>query len=145
MSELETTVYGDGKNVRDWLYVTDHCSAIETVYRHGLNNETYNIGGNNEIKNIDIVNIICDYLDENKPSSNGSYRELIKFVKDRPGHDLRYAIDSTKIKNTLDWEPRESFLSGIKKTIKWYIDNKSWWTEIQKNKYNQQRLGLSNL
>ena len=138
-------VYGDGKNVRDWLHVTDHCSAIETVYRYGLNNETYNIGGNNEIKNIDIVNLICDYLDENNPSSNGSYRELIKFVKDRPGHDLRYAIDSTKIKNTLDWEPKESFLSGIEKTIKWYVENKSWWTEIQKNKYNQKRLGLSNL
>ncbi len=135
-------VYGDGKNIRDWLHVSDHCSAIEAVFKYGLNNHTYNIGGNNEIKNIDIVTSICDFLDNYKPSKNGSYRQLIEYVEDRPGHDYRYAIDSTKIKNDLNWEPKESFNSGIEKTIKWYIDNKQWWQDIKEKKYNQKRLGV---
>ena len=135
-------IYGDGQNVRDWLHVSDHCSAIETVYKNGLLNETYNIGGNAEIKNIDIVNIICNFLDKNKPSNKGSYRQLIKFVEDRPGHDFRYAIDSSKIENTLNWKPKESFSSGIEKTIKWYINNEAWWRDIQNKKYKQERLGM---
>ena len=137
-------VYGNGENIRDWLFVEDHCIALETIFSKGEVGETYNIAGSNEIKNIDIVKIICDIMDELKPSKNGSYRDLITFVDDRPGHDKRYAVDSTKLKNTLKWKPRESFQSGIKKTIKWYLNNEDWWRKIQKNNYNQQRLGLNN-
>ena len=136
-------VYGDGKNIRDWLYVTDHCSAIYKVYKNGKIQDTYNIGGNNEIKNIDIVNIICETLDELKPLKNKSYKNLITYVKDRPGHDLRYAIDSTKIQEGLGWTPMESFETGIRKTLKWYIDNETWWRKIQEKKYAQNRLGES--
>ena len=124
-------VYGDGKNVRDWLYVTDHCIAIYKVYKNGKIHDTYNIGGNNEIKNIDIVNTICQTLDELKPLKNKSYKNLITYVKDRPGHDLRYAIDSTKIEEGIGWKPMESFETGIRKTINWYVDNETWWREIQ--------------
>ena len=137
-------VYGNGENIRDWLYVEDHCIALETIFSKGKVGETYNIGGSNEIKNIDIVKIICDIMDELKPSKNGSYRNLITFVDDRPGHDKRYAVDSTKLQNTLKWEPKESFQSGIKKTIEWYLNNEDWWRKIQRNNYNQQRLGLKN-
>ena len=137
-------VYGNGENIRDWLFVEDHCIALETIFSKGEVGETYNIAGSNEIKNIDIVKIICDIMDELIPSKNGSYRDLITFVDDRPGHDKRYAVDSTKLKNTLKWKPRESFQSGIKKTIKWYLNNEDWWRKIQKNNYNQQRLGLKN-
>ena len=137
-------VYGNGENIRDWLFVEDHCIALETIFSKGEVGETYNIAGSNEIKNIDIVKIICDIMDELKPSENGSYRDLITFVDDRPGHDKRYAVDSTKLQNTLKWKPRESFQSGIKKTIKWYLNNEDWWRKIQKNNYNQQRLGLKN-
>jgi dTDP-glucose 4,6-dehydratase len=135
-------VYGDGQNVRDWLHVTDHCHAIFSVFNHGRIHETYNIGGNNEIKNIEIVETICEILDKIKPSKNNtSYKKLITFVKDRPGHDFRYAIDSSKIQNELGWKPKESFNSVIEKTIKWYIENESWWSNIQKKRYNQERLG----
>ena len=137
-------VYGNGENIRDWLYVEDHCIALETIFSKGKVGETYNIGGSNEIKNIDIVKTICDIMDEIKPSKNGSYRNLITFVDDRPGHDKRYAVDSSKLQNTLKWEPKESFQSGIKKTIEWYLNNEDWWRKIQKNNYNQQRLGLKN-
>ena len=137
-------VYGNGENIRDWLFVEDHCIALETIFSKGEVGETYNIGGSNEIKNIDIVKIICDIMDELKPSKNGSYRNLITFVDDRPGHDKRYAVDSTKLQNTLKWEPKESFQSGIKKTIEWYLNNEDWWRKIQRNNYNQQRLGLKN-
>tara|TARA_B100001287_G_scaffold125236_1_gene105537 strand:+ start:2271 stop:3314 length:1044 start_codon:yes stop_codon:yes gene_type:complete len=137
-------VYGNGENIRDWLFVEDHCIALETIFSKGKVGETYNIGGSNEIKNIDIVKIICDIMDELKPSKNGSYRNLITFVDDRPGHDKRYAVDSTKLQNTLNWEPKESFQSGIKKTIEWYLNNEDWWRKIQRNNYNQQRLGLKN-
>ena len=119
-------VYGDGQNIRDWLYVDDHCSAIKTIYENGVVGETYNIGGNNEIKNIDIVNTICSILDELKPLENGkSYSDQIKFVKDRPGHDFRYAINAEKIQKELNWFPIESFETGIKKTIEWYLENES--------------------
>ena len=134
-------IYGDGQNIRDWLYVKDHCRAIELVFKKGKLGHTYNIGGNNEIKNLDIVNIICELMNELKPSENGNYKNLITFVKDRPGHDHRYAIDSTKIQNELGWKPIETFTTGIRKTIKWYLENENWWREIQNMKYNQERLG----
>ena len=135
-------VYGNGDNIRDWLYVDDHCTALELIFSRGIVGETYNIGASNEVKNIDIVKIICDIMDELKPSKKGSYRDLITFVNDRPGHDKRYAVDSTKIQSTLKWGPKESFSTGIKKTINWYLNNEEWWRKIQENKYNQQRLGL---
>ena len=130
-------IYGDGKNIRDWLYVNDHCDAIDAVIEHGQLGETYNIGGGNEIENLKLVDKICTLLDEFIPrSSDKSYRELITFVKDRPGHDYRYAIDSSKIKNELGWAPKEDFGSGLQKTIEWYINNKDWWQHIQNINYN---------
>ncbi len=142
LDSKDLPVYGDGQNVRDWLYVDDHCSAIKTIFENGVVGETYNIGGNNEIKNIDIVISICSMLDEIKPLENGkSYSDLIKFVKDRPGHDFRYAINADKIQKELNWFPSESFESGIKKTILWYLKNESWWRMIQNQTYKQERLG----
>ena len=136
-------IYGKGENVRDWLFVGDHCDAIHTVLAKGEMGETYNIGGNNEIKNIDVVTIICSLLDEISPRKNGSsYSDLITFVKDRPGHDFRYAIDAGKIRNDLGWSPNESFETGIRKTIHWYLDNQNWWKAIQDNNYRQERLGV---
>ena len=145
LDEKPLPVYGKGLNIRDWLYVDDHCNAISTVRNNGDIGETYNIGGNNEITNIDIVKIICNNLDRLKPRTNGeSYIDLITYVKDRPGHDFRYAIDASKIKNHLKWEPSESFDTGILKTIKWYLLNESWWRNIQINNYSQERLGQNN-
>ena len=136
-------IYGKGENVRDWLFVGDHCDAIHTVLAKGKIGETYNIGGNNEIKNIDVVTIICSLLDEISPREDGSsYSDLITFVKDRPGHDFRYAIDAGKIQNDLGWSPNESFETGIRKTIHWYLDNQNWWKAIQDNNYRQERLGV---
>lgn len=136
-------VYGKGLNVRDWLYVDDHCRAIEKVVCCGKPGETYNIGGNCELQNIQIVHHICDLLDEMYPSSTlGSYRELIQYVADRPGHDLRYAIDATKIKQELGWEASISFTDGIRKTVEWYLENRLWWQRIQDSSYRQERLGL---
>lgn len=143
LSNKPLPVYGKGENIRDWLYVDDHCDAIDTIIEKGKIGETYNVGGNNEIKNIDIVKTICDILDDISPSENiGSYQNLITFVQDRPGHDFRYAIDSSKLINELGWEPKETFSSGIRKTIQWYIDNKQWWLDIQNNTYQQERLGV---
>ena len=143
LSEKTLPVYGKGENIRDWLYVDDHCAAIHNIIEQGNIAETYNVGGNNEIKNIDIVKTICDLLDEISPSEKvESYHELITFVQDRPGHDFRYAIDSTKLQNRLGWTPKETFESGIKKTIQWYLDNKTWWQDIQNNTYQQERLGV---
>ena len=143
LAEESLPVYGTGENVRDWLYVDDHCEAIYTIIEKGKIGETYNVGGNNEIQNIEIVNTICSILDEIKPSENGnSYTDLITYVKDRPGHDFRYAIDSSKLKNKLNWSPNETFESGIKKTINWYLENQSWWQDIQNNTYQQERLGV---
>ena len=143
LSEKTLPVYGKGENIRDWLYVDDHCAAINNIIEQGNIGETYNVGGNNEIKNIDIVKTICDLLDEISPSEKvESYHELITFVQDRPGHDFRYAIDSTKLQNRLGWTPKETFESGIKKTIQWYLDNKTWWQDIQNNTYQQERLGV---
>lgn len=120
-------VYGDGKNVRDWLYVEDHCSAIDMIIHNGKVGEVYNIGGHNERTNLEVVKTILKEL--------GKSEKLITYVKDRPGHDLRYAIDPTKIKNELGWEPKTRFEDGIKKTIKWYLDNKDWWEEIISGEY----------
>ncbi|HNV93225.1 MAG TPA: dTDP-glucose 4,6-dehydratase, partial [Candidatus Cloacimonas sp.] len=125
-------VYGKGLNVRDWLFVTDHCEAINIIIRKGKFGETYNIGGHNEMKNIDIVTTICKILDELEPSPTlNSYTELITYVKDRPGHDLRYAIDAGKIEKDLRWKPAETFETGIRKTISWYLENREWWQNIQ--------------
>ena len=136
-------VYGKGLNVRDWLYVTDHCDAINTIIRSGKLGETYNIGGHNEIRNIDIVKHICSLLDEIRPSDKlSSYIELITYVADRPGHDFRYAIDASKIQNELGWTPKETFATGIRKTVMWYLENPDWWHSIQERKYRQERLGL---
>ena len=137
-------IYGDGKNIRDWIYVDDHCKGIMNVLENGKIGETYNIGGNQEIKNIDIVHKICKILDRIKPLSNGRvYSNLIKFVKDRPGHDFRYAIDSKKIEKQLNFKPYENIDTGLEKTVKWYLNNLDWINEIRINKYNQERLGES--
>lgn len=139
----ELPVYGDGKNVRDWLYVEDHCRALDTVMRLGVPGETYNIGGSCERQNIQIVKTICSILDELHPKDGGAkFEEQIKFVKDRPGHDRRYAIDASKIKRELGWQPFETFESGILKTIKWYLDNQPWIANILNGKYRGERLGL---
>jgi len=128
-------VYGKGENIRDWIYVKDHCEAIWTVIQKGVIGETYNIGGNNERKNIDIVNKICEILAEELKKNPLSIKKLITFVKDRPGHDLRYAIDSTKIKSELHWQPRETFETGLRKTIRWYLNNKTWIDTIKTGAY----------
>jgi dTDP-glucose 4,6-dehydratase len=128
-------VYGDGKQVRDWLYVKDHCAAIREVLARGRIGETYNVGGWNEKTNREIVHTICDLLDELRPSAAGSYRRLINFVADRPGHDRRYAIDARKIERELNWRPAETFESGIRKTVQWYLDNPEWVAEVQSGAY----------
>ena len=143
LDNKELPVYGNGENVRDWLYVGDHCDAIYTVLTKGALGETYNVGGKNEIQNINIVRTICQKMDEYFPRTHGNnYEDLITYVKDRPGHDFRYAIDATKIRDELGWQPKENFTSGIEKTIRWYLDNESWWTSIQDNTYQQERLGV---
>ena len=136
-------IYGKGENIRDWLFVEDHCDAIYNVLKDGEVGETYNIGGNNEIKNLDIVLIICKLMDEIKPREDKKpFSDLIQYVEDRPGHDFRYAINANKIKSKLDWTPSESFQSGIKKTIKWYLNNQEWLESIYDNTYRQSRLGI---
>ena len=136
-------IYGKGENIRDWLFVEDHCDAIYNVLKDGEVGETYNIGGNNEIKNLDIVLIICKLMDEIKPREDKkSFSDLIQYVEDRPGHDFRYAIDANKIKSKLGWTPSESFQSGIKKTIEWYLNNQEWLESIYDNTYRQSRLGI---
>ena len=143
LHEKPLPVYGEGVNVRDWLFVLDHCDAISAVLSKGQVGETYNVGGNNEIQNIQVVKMICGILDEIFPRSNGSsYNDLISFVKDRPGHDLRYAIDAGKIERDLCWRPRETFESGLRKTLIWYIENRQWWEDISNNSYRQERLGV---
>jgi dTDP-glucose 4,6-dehydratase len=128
-------VYGDGQNVRDWLYVGDHCAAIREVLARGVPGETYNVGGWNEEKNLDVVHVLCDLLDELKPRANGSYRELITFVTDRPGHDRRYAIDARKLERELGWKPAETFESGMKKTVQWYLDHQPWVQDVASGEY----------
>ena len=127
-------VYGDGLNVRDWLYVEDHCRGIEAVIEQGIPGEVYNIGGGNEWCNLDIVNLVCERLNELQPGAD-DYRNLISFVKDRPGHDRRYAIDAAKIRRELDWEPRHDFRSGIEQTLRWYLDHRDWCDRVRRGDY----------
>jgi dTDP-glucose 4,6-dehydratase len=139
----ELPVYGTGQNIRDWLFVIDHCSAIYTVLEKGQVGEVYNIGGNNEKNNLEVVHTVCDILDELMPREDSkSYRDQITFVKDRPGHDMRYAIDSTKIQTELGWKPQETFGTGIRKTIKWYLNNQEWCQRVCDGSYRGERLGL---
>jgi dTDP-glucose 4,6-dehydratase len=136
-------IYGDGQNVRDWLYVEDHCRAIALVLAKGLPGETYNVGGNAERDNVWLVNKICSILDELLPSSpHCPHHQLIQFVRDRPGHDRRYAIDFTKIQHQLGWEPQEDINSGLRRTVQWYLDNQAWCQTVTADKYQQQRLGV---
>lgn len=128
-------IYGDGSNIRDWLYVRDHCIAIRGVMSRGKVGETYNIGGWNEKTNKDVVHTLCDILDELKPTERGSYRQQIQFVTDRPGHDRRYAIDARKIEQELGWKPQESFETGIRKTVTWYLDNLGWVQDVVSGAY----------
>lgn len=138
-------VYGDGQQIRDWLYVEDHARALYLVATQGAIGETWNIGGHNERKNIDVVTAICDLLEElvpQKPQGIAQYRDLITWVADRPGHDLRYAIDASKIERELGWRPQESFESGIRKTVQWYLQNPAWWQQVLDGSYQGERLGL---
>lgn len=137
-------VYGDGKQVRDWLYVEDHARALYKVVSEGALGETYNIGGFNEKQNIEVVTTICNHLNNlitDKPSGLSDFNELVTFVKDRPGHDVRYAIDASKINKELGWHPEETFESGIKKTIEWYLSNNEWCKHVQDGSYQRERLG----
>jgi len=131
-------VYGDGQQIRDWLYVKDHCSAIRKVLESGKVGDVYNVGGWNEKPNLDIVHMVCALLDELRPRADGkSYREQITYVTDRPGHDRRYAIDASKIEHELGWTPAETFETGIRKTVLWYLKNQSWVTNVQSGAYRE--------
>lgn len=139
-------IYGNGCQIRDWLYVEDHARALYTVVTNGTVGETYNIGGHNERKNIEVVQTICRLLDEivlTKPAQIKRFEELISYVTDRPGHDLRYAIDASKIERELGWKPCETFESGIRKTVEWYLANESWWQRVKDGSYARERLGLN--
>jgi dTDP-glucose 4,6-dehydratase len=137
-------VYGDGSQIRDWLYVEDHARALYKVVTEGKVGETYNIGGHNEKRNIDVVHTICDLLEElvpNKAKGIAHYKDLITFVKDRPGHDVRYAIDASKIERELGWVPQDTFETGMRKTVEWYLNNKVWWQRVLSGDYKLDRLG----
>ncbi|WP_263058252.1 dTDP-glucose 4,6-dehydratase [Pectobacterium sp. F1-1] len=139
-------VYGDGAQIRDWLFVEDHARALYKVVTEGEIGETYNIGGHNERKNIEVVQTICALLEElapNKPAGVEHYRDLITYVKDRPGHDMRYAIDAGKIERELGWRPEETFETGMRKTVNWYLNNEKWWRSVQDGSYAGERLGLN--
>ena len=139
-------VYGKGNQVRDWLFVEDHARALVDVVTKGAVGETYNIGGHNEKQNIDVVKTVCRLLDELRPSTHAHidrYEELITYVKDRPGHDIRYAIDASKVERELGWRPRETFESGLRKTVEWYLANEAWWKAVLDGSYQGERLGLS--
>jgi dTDP-glucose 4,6-dehydratase len=138
-------VYGKGENVRDWLYVDDHASALYLVLEHGKLGDTYNIGGHNEKTNLEVVQTLCSLLDELLPSSpHKPHNQLITFVADRPGHDLRYAIDASKIQQVLGWKPEETFETGLRKTVQWYLENRDWWQRVRDGSYRGERLGLGN-
>ena len=138
-------IYGDGSQIRDWLFVDDHAKALVKVVTTGLVGETYNIGGHNEKTNLEVVQAICDLLEDlaaDKPSNVMNYRDLITFVSDRPGHDARYAVDASKIYRDLGWEPSENFESGLRKTVQWYLDNVNWWESVLSGKYLLRRIGM---
>ncbi|CUT11433.1 dTDPglucose 46dehydratase EC 42146 [Bradyrhizobium sp.] len=141
LAEEPLPVYGDGQNVRDWLFVEDHAKALALVLERGIIGETYNVGGRNERTNLHIVENICDLLDEEVPSSEGARRRLISFVKDRPGHDRRYAIDASKLEGELGWRAEENLETGLAKTVRWYCENRPWWTAILDRGYQKVRLG----
>jgi len=150
LSAKPLPIYGDGSQIRDWLYVEDHARALYKVVTEGVVGETYNIGGHNEKKNIEVVELLCAILDELKPISDNpgfvsssmvNYNELITFVKDRPGHDVRYAIDASKIDKELGWVPEESFETGIRKTVEWYLNNEYWWKRVLSGEYQLERIG----
>jgi dTDP-glucose 4,6-dehydratase len=143
----ELPIYGTGQQIRDWLYVEDHANALVTVMKQGKVGDTYNIGGHNEKTNLDVVQSICDILNSlisDKPNNIDDFKSLITFVADRPGHDLRYAIDASKIQKELNWTPKETFETGLVKTVQWYLNNKEWWQAILDGSYQTQRLGLQN-
>ena len=143
----ELPIYGTGQQIRDWLYVEDHANALVTVMKKGKVGDTYNIGGHNEKTNLDVVETICDILNTliiDKPNNISDFKSLITFVADRPGHDLRYAIDASKIEQDLNWTPQETFETGLMKTVQWYLSNKEWWQAILDGSYQTQRLGLKN-
>ena len=142
LAEQELPVYGDGQNIRDWLYVEDHARALTLVLERGRVGQTYNIGGRNERTNLHVVKTICGLLDQHHPSNLGTRERLIAFVTDRPGHDRRYAIDATKIESELGWRARETFETGIEKTVKWYLDQRSWWQAILDRGYQAKRIGV---
>jgi dTDP-glucose 4,6-dehydratase len=135
-------VYGDGMNIRDWLFVEDHVRALVLVLQRGRPGETYNVGGRNERTNIHVVNTICDLLDRLMPAREGARRRLITFVEDRPGHDRRYAIDATKIETELGWHAQETFETGLEKTVRWFLDNQTWWQNILERGYQAKRIGM---
>ncbi len=145
LTEKPLPVYGKGENVRDWLHVEDHARALVAVLTRGRAGETYNVGGDSEMRNIEVVGMICDLVDELSPrgSGKGSRRDLIAFVADRPGHDLRYAVDASKIARELGWRPEESFASGLRKTVAWYLEHRGWWQGILERRYQGERLGLA--
>jgi dTDP-glucose 4,6-dehydratase len=143
LAEEPLPVYGDGRQVRDWLHVEDHARALHTILQRGRIGETYNVGGRNERTNLDVVENLCRQLDRLQPSDRGGRNRLISFVADRPGHDRRYAIDASKLERELGWTARETFDSGLDKTVRWYLANKPWWQSIQKAGYDATRLGLA--
>lgn len=138
----EMPVYGAGENIRDWLHVEDHARALRLILERGQRSETYNVGGGAERRNIDVVRRICAIMDERRPE-RAPHEQLIRFVADRPGHDLRYAIDNTKARRELGWEPAETFESGLEKTVDWYLANLEWWREVRERRYSGGRLGLA--
>jgi dTDP-glucose 4,6-dehydratase len=142
LADESLPVYGDGQNIRDWLYVEDHAKALTLVLDRGGIGETYNIGGRNERTNLHVVQTICDLLDRFRPSKTGPRRQLITFVADRPGHDRRYAIDATKLESDLGWRAEETFETGLRKTVAWYLDHESWWRTILDGGYQTKRIGL---
>jgi len=143
--EEQIPIYGNGRQIRDWLYVGDHIKALKLISKKGTVGSSYNIGGNNEVMNIDVANEVCKILDNTMKKKNrtkSSYSELISLVGDRPGHDKRYSIDSSKLSDELGWFPEESFNTGLKKTVSWYLNNKDWWEELMIEKYDGKRIGL---
>ena len=142
LSGKSLPIYGDGGNIRDWLYVEDHANALLMVLKDGVVGRSYNIGGENELTNLELVQTLCAILERLQPRASGSYTDLIAFVADRPGHDARYAIDSTRIRNELGWQPSVTIDEGLEKTVRWYLDNEDWWRPLLDRSGVGQRLGI---